>query len=134
MYNPYNPYAYLYPNQGMTQYAPNGMPTMFSNNAMQQPSQTQNRGPTVLYVPSAKDFNNVSVQPGQQALVIAQNDPFIAFKNADAMGMVQTTLCRLQEATAEEIDGPGSEYVTRAELQHVLANIVQPLQPKEENK
>lgn len=82
----------------------------------------------MLYVPSAKDFNNVSVQPGQQALVIAQNDPFIAFKNADAMGMVQTTLCRLQSVTSDEIDGQGAEYVTRQEFQQTIQQLLDSMQ------
>lgn len=126
MFNTFNPYAPYPPTPFQ--------PPQFMPPQMQQ--QTQNRGPVVLYVPSAKDFNNVSVQPGQQALVIAQNDPFIAFKNADAMGMVQTTLCRLQSVTSDEIDGQGAEYVTRQEfqqtIQQLLDNMQKPARTKKE--
>lgn len=92
-----------------------------------QPAQPQNNGPVVLYAPSAKEFGNVSVQPGRQALVISQNDPFIAFKSADAMGMVQTTLYRLEAVTPEQIDGPAVEYATKgelAQLQQVVQNLI----------
>ena len=91
-----------------------------------QPSQPQNDGPVVLYAPTAKEFANVSVQPGRQALVISQNDPYIAFKSADAMGMVNTTLYRLEAVTADQINGPAVEYATKGELSQ-LQNVVQQL-------
>lgn len=91
-----------------------------------QPTQQQNDGPVVLYAPSAKEFANVSVQPGRQALVISQNDPYIAFKSADAMGMVNTTLYRLEAVTADQINGPAVEYATKGELAQ-LQNVVQQL-------
>lgn len=83
------------------------------------PAPVQQTGPAVLYAPSAKEFGNVSVQPGRQALVISQNDPFIAFKSANQMGMVQTTIYRLEPVTAEQIDGPAVEYATKTELARV---------------
>lgn len=91
-----------------------------------QPSQPQNDGPVVLYAPSAKEFANVSVQPGRQALVISQNDPYIAFKSADAMGMVNTTMYRLEAVTADQINGPQVEYATKGELAQ-LKQVVQQL-------
>ena len=91
-----------------------------------QPAQQQNDGPVVLYAPTAKEFANVSVQPGRQALVISQNDPYIAFKSADAMGMVNTTLYRLEAVTPDQINGPAVEYATKGELAQ-LQNVVQQL-------
>lgn len=93
---------------------------------VQQPAQSQNEGPVVLYAPSAKEFGNVSVQPGRQALVISQNDPYIAFKSADAMGMVNTTLYRLEAVTDDQINGPAVEYATKGELAQ-LQSVVQQL-------
>lgn len=93
---------------------------------VQQPQPAQNDGPVVLYAPTAKEFANVSVQPGRQALVISQNDPYIAFKSADAMGMVQTTLYRLEAVTPEQVNGPSVEYATKGELAQ-LQQVVQQL-------
>lgn len=105
-------------------------PQMGQNNPflpqVSQPTQTQNDGPVVLYAPTAKEFANVSVQPGRQALVISQNDPYIAFKSADAMGMVNTTLYRLEAVTPDQINGPAVEYATKGELAQ-LQNVVQQL-------
>lgn len=91
-----------------------------------QPAQPQNDGPVVMYAPSAKEFANVSVQPGRQALVISQNDPYIAFKSADAMGMVNTTMYRLEAVTADQINGTQVEYATKGELAQ-LQQVVQQL-------
>lgn len=112
--NPMNPYA-----AQMGQSAP-FLPKV------SQPSQAQNDGPVVLYAPTAKEFANVSVQPGRQALVISQNDPYIAFKSADAMGMVNTTLYRLEAVTPDQINGPAVEYATKNELAQ-LQSVVQQL-------
>lgn len=105
-------------------------PQMGQNNPflpqVSQPTQPQNDGPVVLYAPTAKEFANVSVQPGRQALVISQNDPYIAFKSADAMGMVNTTLYRLEAVTPDQINGPAVEYATKGELAQ-LQNVVQQL-------
>lgn len=98
------------------------------------PAPMQNNGPAVLYAPSAKDFANVSVQPGRQALVISQNDPYIAFKSADAMGMVNTTLYRLEAVTPDQINGPTPEYVTRTEFQQTIQQLVDSMKPQRAKK
>lgn len=111
---PFNPYAQA-PFYGFT-----GQ----QNQPVTQAAQMQNNAPAVLYAPTAKDFSNVSVQPGRQALVVAQNEPYIAFKNADAMGMVQTSIYRIEPVTAEQIDGPAPEYVTRQEFQQTIQQLI----------
>lgn len=85
MYSPYGSYPCPYPQQNTY------MPQPAS---MQMPSQTQSSETMLLQVGSAKDFNSVTLQPGRKALIMAQNEPFISFKSADQMGMVQTTLYR----------------------------------------
>lgn len=80
--------------------------------------------PTFLQVGTAKDFDNVTIQPGRQALIMAQNDPYIAFKSADAMGMVTTSLYRLEPVTADQINGPAPEYVTRSEFQKTIQQLI----------
>lgn len=80
--------------------------------------------PAFLQVGTAKEFDNVTIQPGRQALIMAQNDPYIAFKSADAMGMVTTNLYRLEPVTADQINGPAPEYVTRSEFQQTIQQII----------
>lgn len=104
--------------------------------AVSQPAQPQNNATAVLYAPSAKEFSNVTVQPGRQALVISQNDPYIAFKSADAMGMVSTTLYKLEPVTADQINTPVPEYATKDELsrlENVVQQIVDSIMPKKSN-
>lgn len=93
--------------------------------AVSQPAQPQNNATAVLYAPTAKEFSNVTVQPGRQALVISQNDPYIAFKSADAMGMVSTTLYKLEPVTAEQINSPSPEFATKDELAQVQQMVQQ---------
>lgn len=135
MYNPYNPYMTQFQNQQIPNpYNPVQPP--FSS-GMSQTVQPQNQAPVVLYAPTAKDFASVSIQPGRQALIIAQNEPFMAFKSADNMGMVQTTMYRIEQVTEQDIATPVPEYATKAELsqlQQVVQQIVDNLQPKRSTK
>lgn len=127
-----NPYGYPFMGAQMVQNNP-FLPQV------SQPTQPQNDGPVVLYAPTAKEFANVSVQPGRQALVISQNDPYIAFKTADAMGKVNTTLYRLEAVTPDQINGPAVEYATKNELaqlqgvvQQLVENMSKPARAKKE--
>lgn len=119
MFNPYSPY--------FAQQGAQGVP--FMPQGMQQPTpaiQPPQAGPAFLQVGTAKEFDSVTIQPGRQALIMAQNDPYIAFKSADAMGMVTTSLYRLEPVTAEQINGPAPEYATKNELAQ-LQGVVQQL-------
>ena len=116
-----NTYGYPYLNPQLSQqnpYMPGSFPV--STPSMQQ----QNTGPAFIPVPSAKDFDSVTIQPGRQALIMAQNDPFIAFKTADAMGKVTTKLYRLEPVSADQINGPSPEYVTRQEFQQTIQTLI----------
>lgn len=124
----YNPYAFGMQNSGI----PNmGFPQM---NQYQQPQQpAQNDMTVVLPVASVKDFDSVTIQPGKRALLMAQNEPFIAFKAADAMGMVQTSLYRIDPVTADQLSSQSTEYATKSELQQlqqVVQQIVDNITPK----
>ena len=101
---------------------------LFNPNPMQaqaNPVQAPSASPTFLQVGTAKEFDNVTIQPGRQALIMAQNDPYIAFKSADAMGMVTTNLYRLEPVTADQINGPAPEYVTRSEFQQTIQQLIE---------
>lgn len=130
-YNPYSPYGY----GAQPQQLPAAQP-------MQQPAsqaypQTPANGPVVLYAPTAKDFQGIAVQPGRQALIIAQNEPYMAHKVADGMGMVQTTLYRIEQVTETDINAPAQEYATKgelAQLQQIVQQIVDSIAPKKTAK
>ena len=114
---PYGMYGmnYTIPNmyQNQMREIPNSLP--------QQPTEQMTM---VAYAPTAKDFSGVSVQPGGKVLVIAQNEPYMAFKNADNMGMVNTTMYRIEQIPENELNAPSQEYATKEELLQ-LKNIVQ---------
>lgn len=118
MYSPYNPYSTLYSGQMAQQ-------GIFPTQTMQQPIQPaqQPNSPVFLQVGSVKEFDTVTVQPGRQALILAQNEPYMAFKSADQMGMVQTMLYHVEPVTAEQITSPASEYVTRKEFEQFVSSL-----------
>lgn len=89
----------------------------------QSVSAPQINAPSVLYAPTHKDFDNVAVQPGRQAIIIAQNEPYLAFKSADDMGMVQTKLYRIEPITAEQVDPVKNDYITREEFNAFIASL-----------
>lgn len=122
-FNSYNPYSQI----------PPSMPFMGQNssNPVVQPPQS---GPAFLQVGTAKEFDNVTIQPGRQALIMAQNEPYIAFKSADAMGMVTTSLYRLEPVTADQINGHAPEYVTRSEFQQTIQQIIDSIKPTRQTK
>lgn len=130
MFNPYfNPY--MAQNGAQTPFNMHGINNPYQQQNASQPAQTD--ATYVLPVASVKDFDNVTIQPGKRALLMAQNEPYIAFKVADTMGMVQTNLYRIEPVTAEQIAQPSTEYATKTELQQlqqVVQQIVDNITPK----
>ena len=125
----YGSFGYPYMGAQMGQGMPmmgQGMPT--SVPAIQPPQS----GPAFLQVGTAKDFDTVTIQPGRQALIMAQNDPYIAFKSADNMGQVTTNFYRLEPVTTEQINGPSPDYVTRQEFQQTIQQLIDGLSQKKE--
>ena len=117
--NPYSAYPFMgAQNAAQAPFTPSAMSTPV------QPVTPPGASPAFLQVASTKDFDSVTIQPGRQALIMAQNDPYLAFKSADAMGMVTTSLYRLEPVTAEQINGPAPEYVTRAEFQQTIQQLI----------
>ena len=115
------------------------MPTQqpFTPQSINTPTMPQNpptAAPAFLQVGTAKEFDNVTIQPGRQALIMAQNDPYIAFKSADAMGMVTTSLYRLEPVTSDQINGPTPEYVTRTEFRQTIQQLVDSIKPARQTK
>lgn len=134
----YNPYTIGIP----PQMASNPQFNQMGYNFMPQTQQIQQNAPQnemtyVLPVASVKDFDSVTIQPGRRALIMAQNEPYIAFKAADAMGMVQTSLYKIEPVTADQMTQPSTEYATKTELnqlQQVVQQILDVMAPKKEDK
>lgn len=136
----YNPYMI-----GMApQMASNPQFSQIGYNYQPQTTQMQQGAPQndmtyVLPVASVKEFDTVTIQPGRRALLMAQNEPYIAFKMADAMGMVQTSLYKIEPVTADQMGNTSEQYATKSELsqlQQVVQQIIDVMAPKkvEEDK
>lgn len=125
MYNPYNPYEYLYPGQQMAQQQP------FQPQAMNlpRPVQTpQNGAPVVLQVATIKQVEQAQVQPGGKALVLVANEPVIAMRTADNMGITATDYYHIERFDPEAQAAPAaSEFVTRAEFQQFVNSLRAPI-------
>lgn len=134
----YNPYTIGIPPQMPSNPQFNQMGYNFMPQTQQiQQNAPQNEMTYVLPVASVKDFDSVTIQPGRRALIMAQNEPYIAFKAADAMGMVQTSLYKIEPVTADQMTQPSTEYATKTELnqlQQVVQQILDVMAPKKEDK
>jgi hypothetical protein len=111
-FNPYgfNPYGMAtgYP-------PPSGMP--------QPQQQVPQSGPDWIMAPSVKQVEQVSVQPGQKAWVMVQNDAVFALRTADNMGLVTTDYYRFEKFDPEAVAGPAPQYVTREEFDAFVATL-----------
>jgi hypothetical protein len=117
-YNPYSGYAPM-------NFSPSGYPPPSVVPQMPQQPQTQQSGPDWIMAPSIKQVEQVSVQPGQKAWVMVQNDAVFALRTADNMGLVTTDYYRFEkfdpEAAAPMAATP--EYVTRKEFDDFVASL-----------
>ena len=119
MYNPYGynmgyPYGPQLPSANPSQnpYMPNFQPA-------QQPGM-----PTVMQVSTVKQVEQVTVQPGSKVLVLVANDPVIAMRNADGMGLTTTDYYRIERFDPDAAAAPStSEFVTRAEFQSFVNSL-----------
>lgn len=102
------------------------MSTMPSMSTMQRASS----GPDWLFVPYIRDAASVSVQPGQKAWIMAQNEPVFAVRVADAAGVVSTKYYKFEE-TSPDAPAPAGDYITRAEFQQFVDSLNKPKGKKE---
>lgn len=118
--NGYNPYGYgsgmPYPWQN-----PYSMPSAGYQNTGAQPVQ-QTGMPTVMQVSTIKQVEQVTVQPGSKVLVLVANDPVIAMRSADGMGLTTTDYYHI-ERFDPDAKPAGAEYVTRAEFQQFVESL-----------
>ena len=119
--NPYNNFYNPYSQPFQPAQAPF---TPFQVSQPTQQLQAQQSGPAVLSVATIKQVEQVPVQPGRQVLVMVQNDPVIAMRTADQMGLVQTDYYHIQRFDPEQA-APSQEYATKTELAQLQAVVQQ---------
>lgn len=132
---PYSPY--FSPQTGQIM-APGTMQNSMGTQApgMQQntPQGPQN-GPGWIMAQTVKQVEQVSVQPGQKAWIMVQNEPVFALRTADNMGLITTDYYRFEKfdpsaAPAE----PTPTYVTVEQMEERLAVFADSLKPAKTKK
>lgn len=131
VYNPYNPYGYLFPQNTQQQPFMQGMqPNM--QQPMQSPMQAQqqaNNAPIVMQVPSIKQVEQAPVQPGGKALVLVANEPVIAMRTADNMGLTTTDYYHIEKFDPDAASPvPAGDFVPRAEFNQTIQTLAQQIQ------
>lgn len=107
MFNQYSPYGY-------PQF---GQPAGAFPQAFGQTAPTNTPGMEVVPVPTIQQVEQVGLQPGQRKMVMVQNEPVIAARCADNMGLVTTEYYRLEKFIPGAAAAPqAGEYVTRQEF------------------
>lgn len=104
---------------------------------MQQPMQQQRPvapqpagDPGWVMVQNIQQVEQVSVQPGQKAWIMLQNDRVFAFRVADNMGLTTTKYYRFEEFDPKSVAAaPAPEYVTRQEFQQFVDSLRAPKAP-----
>lgn len=127
---PYSPYFSPQTGQIMA-------PGMMQNSmGIQAPGMQQNapqgpqNGPGWIMAQTVKQVEQVSVQPGQKAWIMVQNEPVFALRTADNMGLITTDYYRFEKfdpsaAPAE----PTPTYVTVEQMEERLAVFADSLKP-----
>lgn len=86
--------------------------------------QTPPGGPELVTVQTINQVEQVGVQPGQRRIVMVQNEPVIAARSADQMGLVSTEYYRLEKFDpAASAVTPQTEYITRREFDEFVAGL-----------
>lgn len=116
--NPYNPYGYPipspvygpqmgYPSPSMPQPAP----------GVNMPQNAPQNGMEVVPVPTIQQVEQVGLQPGQRKLIMVQNEPIVASRSADNMGLITTEYYRLEKFVPGAVAVPqAADYITRQEF------------------
>lgn len=120
MYDPYNPYGYMFPNHQASPmpYAPMGTTQLPQQVPQQVP---QNGSPAVLQVATLNQVEQTQVPAGGKALVLVGNAPVIAMRVADSMGITTTDYYHIEKFDPNaSAPVAGSDFITRAELQQAL--------------
>lgn len=103
---------------------------------MQNTVQPQQNTMEVIPVQTVRQVEQVQVQPGQRKMVLVQNEPIIANRTADSMGLVTTDYFRLErfDPNAITVQAPTQNYVTVEQLEERLSTFADSLKPTRAKK
>lgn len=126
MYNPYQ-YQYNYPFVAPQ----NGLQPSFDANSINNASmlqnanqQNQNGLPSISQVNTIKQVEQIQVHPGGKMLVLVANEPVIAMRMADNMGLTTTDYYKIAKFDPESSSNQkDNDYVTRAEFQQFIDSL-----------
>lgn len=93
----------------------------------QQQVQSQQSNMDWIMVSDVKSVDSVSVQPGQKAWVMAQNEPVFALRTANQLGLVTTEYYKFEryDPNAQPTAAPAvaGDFVTRKEFEEYTQRI-----------
>ena len=115
-YSPYNPYQHLFP-QNMTQQT-----GQFMQGAQTQATQHQ-PDINVVQVSTIKQVEQAPVAPGSRVLVLVSNEPVIAMRSADNMGIASTDYYKIEKIDPSATAAKENDYVTRQEFQKFVESL-----------
>lgn len=113
-----------YPNMG--NYAPYAGQSPYSqgNFSMQNMPPVSPTGPELVTVQTVGQVEQVGLQPGQRKIVMVQNEPVIAARFADNMGLVSTEYYHLEKFDpAASVSAHSVEYITRKEFNEFVESL-----------
>ena len=135
-YNPYgfnsfNPYAFN--NQQMPPQMSQQIQQM--GNAQQTMTSAQN-DMSISYVQTIQQVEQVQVQPNQRRLILVQNEPVVAMRVADGMGLTTTEYYKLTKfnPAATEAQQEERHYVTEEQLENRLKALLDDLKGSVKNE
>lgn len=126
MFSPsYSPYNYPQISPQLPQNTPYGS---LWGNYPTQPATAQNATQGFMELATVQTMaqvEQVSLQAGQRKMVLVQNEPVIAARYADNMGLVSTEYYKLEkfDPTAAPAPSPETDYVTRREFDEFVARL-----------
>lgn len=112
-----------YPNMG--NYPPYTPQQPYANTSFSMPNMpVPPTGPELVTVQTVAQVEQVGLQPGQRKIVMVQNEPVIAARSADNMGLVSTEYYHLEkfDPTAA-VSVPAVEYITRKEFDEFVESL-----------
>lgn len=122
--------GYPYPGAQMGTFGTGMMqPGMMQNAPQTAPQQQQSASPAVMQVSTVKQVEQVQVQPGGKALVLVANEPVIAMRMADNMGLTTTDYYHIEKFDPDATPAAATgDFVPRAEFDQAVQTLAQEIQ------
>jgi len=92
----------------------------------QQPQQPQSNLDWIM-VSSVDQIDKVTVQPGQKAWIMVQNDAVFALRTADQVGIVNTDYYRFEKWSPTANTVPTADFVTRPQMEEAIQSAINKL-------